>query len=797
MARPWLLVALLAVGAGALSAAQTGSVAGRVTTGDGIGLAGVAVTCTACPAAAVSDAQGRYRLEAVPAGTHDLVLSLGALAAGEPGVAVAAGGTTEVTTAVDWDTVFGGVLTVQAASRYRQRFVEAPAAVTSVTAEAIQRRASFGQVPRLLADAAAAELPQAGLYDYNLNTRGFNGSTNRRILTLVDGVDTSQAVFAGAQEWAALAFGLDELESVELIYGPGAALYGAGAYNGVLDLRTRTPRRSLGGRLRLAGGELATRRVEGRWAGGSDRSGFAKLVGGWQESDDFLRSRVGGAEYGGGTLPAEAIAPPRDRVELGSGAVRWERDLGTRWTLDLGGGRERLEGTSAVTGLGRLQRQRVDRTWGRAEVAGEHANLLASYGERDSDGEVSLSAGSAIFLAETRAAVEGQAHGGFQEGRGRLVGGASWTRLRVDSADPRGAQTLFTAPVESEHEAVFGQAEYDPTPRLHAVASLRWDGSDLHDDQVSPRLAVVWAVGANRSLRLTYSEAFQSPTLSEKHVIVPIAAPLDLSGLETALAPLLGGVPLGLGSVPLVAVGNRDLGVEEVTSWELGYSGTLGDRSFLTVSAYRSRLTDFTTNLVPVLGTGLGQLVHPPLWQPPAGLSPAAAAAVRAALAAALPADFLLAADAAGNPYVPYLSFGTFGRVDTTGVDVALASAWNRWRLDVSASWFDHEVQLEAAVNPLLPNRAEWQAALGAGWVGERLDAHAGWRWSDGFDFRSGVFVGPVPAYSVVDLTANWRIGDHWSAGLTVANALDDEHYEMFGGDLLRRRALASVTWSG
>jgi outer membrane receptor protein involved in Fe transport len=774
-------------------ATTVAGIAGRVVTAEGIGLAGVRVGSAAFPTEALSDADGRYTLGVAP-GVYDLLFSLGDNAAVESGVRVEEGSTTEVVTTVDWQVVFGEVLTVHAASKYDQRITEAPAAITSLTPEEIERRSGQGQLPRLLASSAKTELPQSGLYDYTVNSRGFNGSTNRRVLTLLDGRDPSQPVFSGAQEWAALSFGLEEISSVEMVYGPGAALYGAGAYNGVLDIRTRPARVSLGGRARLTLGEADTQRVEARYAGGNEELGFMRVNAGYQKSSDYLRSRTEGGEYGDGQLPPEVIAPPQDDVTLWSGALRYERDLAPGLALVAEGGTGSLEGTAVVTGVGRLQRADVDRPWARLDLGASHWNVLANYTGRVSDGEISLATGNPIYLDSYRAAVEGQVNTEFLDGRGRVVGGLSWTRLRVDSADPQNHQTIFAAPVSSDHEAVFGQAEYDLTSRLLAVGSLRWDESDLHEPRWSPRGALVYALGPFQSLRLSYSEAFLSPTLSEKNVQVAVAPPLDLSPIEDALAPILGGVPLGLEQVPLLAVGNPDLEAEEIASWELGYTGAIGRYTSVSASAYHSELSNFTTNLVFVLGTSLGQLIYPPLWQPPAELSPAAAAAVRAALAAALPPTFLLAAAEDGSPYVPLLSFGSFGEVQTDGVEVNVNTALEHWRFEGGVSWFEDKVAQEAAENPLSPNRGEWQTALSVGWVGDRVDATVDWRWSDGFDYLSGIFIGPVPAYSVVDLAANWKIDERWSVGLTVANALDDEHYETFGGDLLERRALAHAT---
>ena len=47
-----------------------------------------------------------------------------------------------------------------------------------------------------------------------------------------------------------------------------------------------------------------------------------------------------------------------------------------------------------------------------------------------------------------------------------------------------------------------------------------------------------------------------------------------------------------------------------------------------------------------------------------------------------------------------------------------------------------------------------------------------------------------------MDLGFNFEINDDWGVGVNVANALDDDHYEAFGGDVLARRALGYVAYS-
>jgi outer membrane receptor protein involved in Fe transport len=53
-----------------------------------------------------------------------------------------------------------------------------------------------------------------------------------------------------------------------------------------------------------------------------------------------------------------------------------------------------------------------------------------------------------------------------------------------------------------------------------------------------------------------------------------------------------------------------------------------------------------------------------------------------------------------------------------------------------------------------------------------------------------------VPSYGIADLNGSYRLSKYITTGADVANLLDNDHYEAFGGDLLGRRALVHVTYS-
>src|SRR4030095_9321429 len=94
-----------------------------------------------------------------------------------------------------------------------------------------------GQAPLMLYSVPGVDLVQNGMTDFNVNARGFNSSLTRRVLVLQDGRDVAIA-FLGSTEWNAMGVGFDEFSRVEMVRGPGSALYGMNAFSGVLNLTT-------------------------------------------------------------------------------------------------------------------------------------------------------------------------------------------------------------------------------------------------------------------------------------------------------------------------------------------------------------------------------------------------------------------------------------------------------------------------------------------------------------------------------------------------------------------------------
>lgn len=786
--------------AGAALAQDSGTIEGRVLDAAGEGMGGVVVGIAELPGqTATTGADGRFTLSGVPAGTYTLDLSLGSYTATESGVTVAAGDTANVDAAVDWQINYADTITVFSASKRQERIVDAPAAVTVVAVEEIEREASSGQVPKLLEFTPGVDFTQSGLYDFNFNTRGFNSSLNRRILTLIDGRDPN-VPFLGAQEWAAVSFPLDELESVELVRGPGSALYGANAFAGVLNMTTKSPRGSEGGQFRLTAGDPDTIRGDFRYAGALGGDWYWKLVGGYQKSDDYTRSRNTAVEYSrfctttGQTncLRREARALALNEATISFGGLRFDRSFGDNAALTLEAGTATLEGPTFLTGIGRVQVTDVNRPWGRVNFNTLHWNFSSSYDQRLAKEQVAMASGALLFEDSSNLNAELQGNVGFASGKGFLVGGLGYKGTKIDTSNDAGFHTLMAESKNENSQAVFGQVEYSFSDRLKAVVAGRVDESTLHDSQFSPKGSLVFAATPSQTFRVTYNEAFQVPNYSEFFLRVPAGAPITaFAPLENALAPFLGGQTLGLRSIPISALGNSKLTVEEVTSYEVGYNGIFGTKLFLTVDYYQGKVENFVTDLLPGVNSAFAPYAPPSFL--PAPIVAQILGTLRGGLGAA---NFSGLTSINGQPTL-VLSYANAGKVDTEGIDVAVNYyLTNRWLAEASYSWFDFEVKSQRTGDLLLPNGPQNKYTAGLSYNATKFNTSLKYRSVEGFPWAAGVFVGAVPSYDVVDLGVVYNINPNWQVGLDVSNLLDDEHFESFGGDLLSRRALASVAVS-
>lgn len=413
---------------------------------------------------------------------------------------------------------------------------------------------------------------------------------------------------------SALVFGrylsAGNLERVEVIRGPGSALYGSNAFLAVVNMVTRED----ANQVELAVGSHQYR--EGRLALSGDAGpvqGSLYLQAFADQGESFVDPATGGSgntrdPRSGRTLQGTVTVGPT-RFDLRHAAYRvedfylfqitpafagnesWAEDTGldVRHTL-VASPERRLE---VDLGARQVSAESLSRVAPGAVMAGvPAADTLAPFGP----GAADFLGGTDVVLNERHGALRGD----VRLGDHHLYAGFSYRETEMDTLANRNnyeatdflarrpvrfyGAVRSTAPFGPEGEvrrvrSVYLQDRWAMTERLEATLGGRWDDYSDFGASFNPRLALVYEDVGPNTWKLLYGEAFRAPTVTE---------------LAARNGP--------------VRVGNPDLKAEKVRTVELAWVRSGGGLQ-TTATAWYSRLSERIVDL-PVVTTGQTTLVN-------------------------------------------------------------------------------------------------------------------------------------------------------------------------------------------
>jgi outer membrane receptor protein involved in Fe transport len=145
------------------------------------------------------------------------------------------------------------------------------------------------------------------------------------------------------------------------------------------------------------------------------------------------------------------------------------------------------------------------------------------------------------------------------------------------------------------------------------------------------------------------------------------------------------------------------------------------------------------------------------------------------------------------------LSGGNAGRATERGVEVA--TQWRPapgWHVDANYTLYRFSLVRGSFLpgDSVLANTPANSGNTSVTYT-RTTGAHAriGVRVSEAFDWRSALWSGRVPAHASVDVVLSHPFTAELSASVVGTNMLDQQRYQFFGGSLVRRRVVASLTW--
>ncbi|HEY0664397.1 MAG TPA: TonB-dependent receptor, partial [Thiobacillaceae bacterium] len=406
---------------------------------------------------------------------------------------------------------FDAMPMVLTASRVAQSPLDAPAPVTVIDREMI-RASGFTEIHdvfRLVPGFLVADQPDGPPVVAN---HGLGDAHSRRLLVLVDGRSVYDP-FWGGVDWQCLPLRLEDVERIEVVRGPNQASYGANAFQGVVNIITRSPGSDTGK------GVLVSR----------GRRGFEDYYARMGRNDGAVDWRV--------SLSSHQFSNFEDRGEtpsLWGETVRrkvlnaqwaYQPDLRQEWRVQVGLNHgDDVVGTTAEAHKKPYRERDADSrffqlAWRNSYAPDSEVSLqYYHYGREQSEAypvSDSLTAPTAWIPIERDAEMRRDDLEFQQIHRLGSQLNALWgAGLRRDEV--KSDHYLYGLGTVSGHQwQVFGNLDWQLAPRwlLHAGAMV--EDHYLTDTLFSPRLALNFELAPQHALRLSAGRGHRAPTVSE------------------------------------------------------------------------------------------------------------------------------------------------------------------------------------------------------------------------------------------------------------------------------------------
>jgi iron complex outermembrane receptor protein len=426
--------------------------------------------------------------------------------------------------------------TVSIASRYEQPISQAPSNVYVITDEDI-RHSGATDIPTVLRRVPGLDIMQVTGADFNVSARGDNQLFSNKMLVMVDGrsiyIDGQGLVF-----WKSLPVTLPEIKRIEVLKGPASVVYGFNAFDGVINIITKSAQELRGTTLQFGGGELGTLSSAAIHAGTVGQLDYRLSAG--RDQNQQWRDR-------------DALAFRSHKFN-----AQTQYNFSNDGILRVAGGfidTNRFDGP-----LSNLQIPQLQFNQGFSDIQYQYHNFSIRGWWQGNDIPVDAAAhplfAQSIRLTNSRGGndlsfrtqtynVESQ-HSLALSSTNKLTYGVNY---RYNSVDGSAVSQLG----REDRLGIHVQDEWKLFPSLTAVAGIRYDLHSRITGTWSPRVALIYALTPDHTFRVSGSVAYRPPTIFEANLAVRL--------LVTPPPP------------DIAITGSEQLSPEQIISYEVGYQG--------------------------------------------------------------------------------------------------------------------------------------------------------------------------------------------------------------------------------
>jgi iron complex outermembrane receptor protein len=454
---------------------------------------------------------------------------------------------------------------VTSVSRHPEKLSQTPSAIQVITQEDI-RRSGATSIPEALRLADNLQVAQKNSHDWAISARGFNTDLGNKLLVMIDGRTVYTPLYSGVF-WDAQDYLLEDIDRIEVISGPGGALWGANAVNGVINIITKSAKDTQGVYAEAGGGsqlrDSAGARVGGTLGSNTQFRVYGKyfdrgpevLANGNSAADSWRQGRAG--------FRLDSQASARDNLTLQGDVYDGHEDEQTGGTADSSGANVLGRWTRVLSDDSDMSLQSyVDRT----HLADPVAPLLVA--------GLQFSPPGTFYDDLTTYDLDFQHR--FRIGaRNQVVWGLGFRRTH-DSVLNAPALGFLPAVLNQNLFSAFVQDEIALRKDLSFTLGTKLEHNDYTGFEFEPDVRLTWNLSTSQALWAAVSRAVRTPSRIDH----------DLSeGTPPYLVLLKGGS--GFESEAMVA-------------YELGYRARLNSRFTTSVSGFYNQYSDVrSTSFTP------------------------------------------------------------------------------------------------------------------------------------------------------------------------------------------------------
>lgn len=487
---------------------------------------------------------------------------------------------------------------ISIATGSRQLISLAPAVATVITAEDIQAigATDLDHVLETVPGLHVSNSPRA--YSPLYTIRGIYTENNPQVLVLINDIPITN-VYVGdrSQIWGGMP--INNIARIEIIRGPGSALYGADAFAGTINIITKTSQDINGTEFGIRSGSYNT------------HEGWILHGGAWNGFDIALSLEILKTDGHDAIIEADAQTAYDSLfatdASLAPGSVNLQREnIDARLDVSRDGWRLRAgyQGRNDIgTGAGVAQAldpegtndsRRVNADLTHEAMIGDNWELMSQISFFDTSAESDLvlyppgAFGGAfpdgmigspyVYERHTRLGISAFYHG-FKDHNVRVGAGAVHNDMYkteerknfASDGSPLGTivdvsddpNNVFIEPHDRRISYLFIQDEWSFAPDWIFTGGVRHDHYSDFGNTTNPRMALVWQTRYDLTTKLLYGMAFRPPAFNELYNI----------------------------NNP-VALGNPDLDPEKIDTIELAFDHQYSDNLNLKLNLFSYRMTD-------------------------------------------------------------------------------------------------------------------------------------------------------------------------------------------------------------